>query len=416
MKRSWQGLSSKEKAFIFFALPCSFLIALEYSLIKPIANSIFLTHYASSYLPYLWLITLPLNFLLVSTFNRFLDRIGPLMMFLILSAFTLFMHVLLALFVVKMPILCWVHNIWKDLYILLMLQQLWSLIHLQTHLKEAKFLYTLLFAMGGLGSTMGSLVPRFFAISMGSEKLLLFSALIFIVLAFCYERLVFYGKTREKVAPTPTPTISRTFLSKAFSSPSMRYIVLIVVLMQVAATILDFSFNAKMAQAYPVQDIRTEKMGGVWSFINFFNLFTQFIASFFLIHKLGIKRCHILLPMLLFFSCASMSLLPSVFGLVVGFSTVKVVDYSLFNLLKEMLYVPLSDFEKKNAKAFVDVFAYRSSKGIASLIVIGLQTFFSTYLLQVCSISVLMIFVLWAVVALTFFRSSSTMHALYAEQ
>ncbi|PCI76861.1 hypothetical protein COB21_03775 [Candidatus Aerophobetes bacterium] len=325
------------------------------------------------------------------------------------------MHMLLAFFVTKAPVLCWFHNIWKDLYILLMLQQLWSLIHLQTHLKEAKYLYTIFFAFGGLGSTLGSLVPSFFATSIGSERLLLFPIIIFIVLGFCYQRVVTYGKSIEISSEKNKPSVNRDSLKESFKSPSMRYIIAIVVLMQVGATILDFSFNAKMAQVYPLQDIRSGQMGKIWSVINFFNLFTQFVASFFLIHKFGLKRCHIFLPIILLASSASIALIPSVTSLIIGFSAVKIVDYSLFNLLKEMLYVPLSNFEKKNAKAFVDIFAYRSSKGIASILVIGLQYFFSSSLFQVCSLSVVILFFLWSMMSLFYFRSSSSMSALYSE-
>ena len=51
---------------------------------------------------------------------------------------------------------------------------------------------------------------------------------------------------------------------------------------------------------------------------------------------------------------------------------IKTFDYSIFNILKEMLYVPLKTDEKFKAKAVIDVFAYRSAKAFASLFVIGL--------------------------------------------
>ena len=38
-----------------------------------------------------------------------------------------------------------------------------------------------------------------------------------------------------------------------------------------------------------------------------------------------------------------------------------------------MLYLPLKNEEKFKAKAIIDVFAYRSSKAVASLIIIALQ-------------------------------------------
>ena len=41
-------------------------------------------------------------------------------------------------------------------------------------------------------------------------------------------------------------------------------------------------------------------------------------------------------------------------------------DKDVFNILKEMLYVPLKTDEKFKAKAIIDIFAYRSAKAFAS--------------------------------------------------
>jgi AAA family ATP:ADP antiporter len=56
------------------------------------------------------------------------------------------------------------------------------------------------------------------------------------------------------------------------------------------------------------------------------------------------------------------------FGKILG----KALDYSLFRASKEMLYIPLKYEEKTAGKTFVDIFAYRLSKGVASLGVMAL--------------------------------------------
>lgn len=122
-----------------------------------------------------------------------------------------------------------------------------------------------------------------------------------------------------------------------------------------------------------------------------------------------------LLPVLLLGSSASIVLLPGIASLIMGFASIKVFDYSLFNLLKEMLYVPLSPYEKKNAKAVVDIFAYRSSKGIASFLVIGLQTFFASSVIALCCWSVLVLFGSWILLSIFYFRSSGSLSAVYTE-
>ena len=59
------------------------------------------------------------------------------------------------------------------------------------------------------------------------------------------------------------------------------------------------------------------------------------------------------------------------------FGAVKALDYSIFGIIKEQLYIPLGINEKFKAKAIIDVFAYRSSKALASLLILGLSAIYS---------------------------------------
>ena len=58
------------------------------------------------------------------------------------------------------------------------------------------------------------------------------------------------------------------------------------------------------------------------------------------------------------------------------YGTIKCFDYSVFGIIKEMLYQPLKVEEKFKAKAIIDVFTYRSAKAVASLIILLLQYLF----------------------------------------
>ena len=56
---------------------------------------------------------------------------------------------------------------------MLMFQQLWSVIHSTISFGRAKYLYGLFFGMGALGAAIGSILPGYFAVKMGSESLLM---------------------------------------------------------------------------------------------------------------------------------------------------------------------------------------------------------------------------------------------------
>ena len=90
--------SSQEKLFILFVMLCSFCITSEYAVTKPTSNSIFITSYTVKLYPYAWLAVVPLNFLVVTLYNRFLPRLGCFKLFLVTLGFTMGVHVFSAFF------------------------------------------------------------------------------------------------------------------------------------------------------------------------------------------------------------------------------------------------------------------------------------------------------------------------------
>ena len=87
-----------------------------------------------------------------------------------------------------------------------------------------------------------------------------------------------------------------------------------------------------------------------------------------------------------------------------GFSVIKTFDYSIFNIIKEMLYVPLKTDEKFKAKAIIDVFAYRSAKALASVFVIGMQVLSPAKLPFAYSWGPLTLFLVWIFAVFMFLK------------
>jgi len=75
---------------------------------------------------------------------------------------------------------------------------------------------------------------------------------------------------------------------------------------------------------------------------------------------------------------------------------IKACDFSLFGVLKEMLYIPLSQEEKFQAKAIIDVFAYRSAKAVASCLILLLPAVGIAQILNYLSWGALFSLLLWA--------------------
>ena len=88
----------------------------------------------------------------------------------------------------------------------------------------------------------------------------------------------------------------------------------------------------------------------------------------------------------------------------------KSLDYSLFRVAKELLYIPLDYEHKYKAKAFIDMFLYRFAKAPASLLLKGLLLIFGAGHLSVFFGAILAVTVLWitAVLELTRLRRSAS--------
>ena len=178
IKKIFKPFSREEILFLLCAMAYGFLISLEYGITRPAGNCVFLSLYGSSFFPYAWVATVPINFYLVGLYNRYLPKWGCLKTFSFIVFFVIAINTLCAFYLKEMPALSFFQYIWKDIYILLMFKQLWSLIHSTVSTERAKFFYGLIFGAGGIGSIIGSIVPGFFAVMLGSVKLFLFTATI----------------------------------------------------------------------------------------------------------------------------------------------------------------------------------------------------------------------------------------------
>ncbi|NGX51082.1 MAG: hypothetical protein K1060chlam2_00939 [Chlamydiae bacterium] len=379
-KEEIRSYSKSEKLFLLFAMLCGFFINAEYAITKPTSNSIFIAHYGVKLYPYAWLATVPLNLLVVTLYNRFLPRLGCFRMFLLTIVLTMGINVISGIFVAETSSLSLLLYIWKDIYVLLMFQQLWSVIHTRTEMSQAKYLYGILFGAGGCGAIIGSMVPSFLAVRMGSEQLLFLTVPLYLLfICFYYLMLRQSGYLNSRELKIASHKVSQGMKLISSSSP-LKFILLIVVLMQLSTTIMEYQFNTYLFQHYPLQDLRTQFCGRLWGVINSCQLSLQFFATFILVQFIGLRKSHFVVPGMLLLNSALLLFKPSFAMVTYSFGLIKTFDYSIFNIIKEMLYVPLNTDEKFKAKAIIDIFAYRSAKALASLFVIGMQIFYPLHL------------------------------------
>lgn len=368
------SLIRSEKLFVFFCMIVGFCISAEYGITRPASQSIFLSVFTAKAYPMFWLATIPLNFAIVYLYNRFLPRIGALKMMSTVAASVLGINLISALLLPIFPQLIFFHFCWKDIYILLMFQQLWSMIHSTIAPARAKYLYGIIFGCGTVGSILGSLVPGFFATQFGSIQLFYFTVPLYSLILYAYAKA--YQLSGAKNLPEiikPEETSAREGFSLIKRNRTLLGIMFLLMCMQITVALVEYQFSHQLEISIPIQDSRTAFFGKLMSGINLISLLFQFIGSFLLLKVLGLQKSHVLIPLLLTttviggwaYPCFAMASLAYVFT--------KSIDYSLFGVLREMLWVPLKLDEKFRAKSVIDVFVYRTSKACISFLLIGLQ-------------------------------------------
>ncbi len=394
------NLSSREKWFLVFSIFCSFLISADYAIIRPVSNSLFIHAYGSDFFPYVWLASLPFNLLIVALYNYLLPKIGCLRVFILTTCIITLGNLICASWVSTFPELSFVFYIWKDAYVLLMFQQLWSVIHSTMKMENAKYLYGFLFGIGALGAFIGSFVPVFFAVKIGSESLINSTLPLYFLLTLSYFGLVRFSNQVEKAVSEKTKVGAslREGWGLIFSSRLLTAILLITAFMQITATVTDFQFQVFLEGAYPDKDVRTALLGKVACVGNIFTMFFQFIGTYLLIYFLGLQRSHMVVPIFLGINAISFLLFPVIGVVTYSFLMIKCFDFSVFSVIKEMLYIPLRIEEKFQAKALIDVFVTRASKAIASFFILFLQSLFAFQAVVSLSWVNLVLFCAWCVV------------------
>jgi AAA family ATP:ADP antiporter len=401
LKEEIKKYSGYEVLFLVLAMVSSFLITAEASITKPVAHSLFMEAFGVKFFPYVWIAVIPASFFFVTLYNIFVVKIGCFRMLFLTVATGAIVNMTTASYVHEFQSWPFLFYIWKDIYIMLMFQQLWSVINSTVHLAKARYLYGLVFGFGGLGSMLASMVPGFLALRIGTEKLLYFSIPFFLFLLVAY---FFLMRVRKRIDHVESIVFDDKRASDFYegislikNSSLLRFILLIVVAMQATSTLLDYQFNVYVANFLTTTNERTAYFGWFFGLVNIVNVLAQLFGTFFLIEMIGLKRCHLSIPVFLASALLSFLVFPS-FGLIAfTYGSIKALDYSIFGVVKEMLYIPLGIDQKFKAKAVIDVFMYRSAKAIASLAILVLPLLWIDYV-------TLFLFVIWTTAVAARFR------------
>lgn len=350
-----------------------FLVLASYSVARPPIESLYLEAYGRDQLPLVWLAVALVSLITVAIYNRF-AAVTPLSrLFVGVCAVSVGSFLLVRGAGYAWPgVGPFLQYVWKDIYIVVLVEIFWSFANVVFKLERARWLYGVFLLAGTGGSFTGNVAVGWLANVGGWGS----AATVWLVVPILTAAaLLFFALTRG-VAQGYSPARQHVSFSQSFAVlRGNRYLGLMVALIcitQIVITLIDYTYNGVLQASFPDADERTQVIGQVYAAIDLSAVVMQ-AGSGLIMRGLGVGGTLLLIPGALALSLLAWGAFPRFATMAVSKIASKAFDYSIFRTAKELLYLPLSYAEKTQGKAVVDILTYRTSKALVSLMLLGLS-------------------------------------------
>lgn len=347
-----------------------FLVLASYELSRATIESLFEEAHGAESVPLAWLVVAPSVLVTVLVYNRMIA--GTAMIPFFIGAIVATIGVLSVLVVavkLEVPGAYYGLYVWKDIYIVVLIEMFWTFANSLFRVKQARWLYGMFLVAGSAGAIAGGLSVGWLAGIMGTKAAL---GAVFPVLGLCAATVMFLDGRIPPVEPPDKkiPPVGDS-LRVLRGSSYLVLMLLVVVAVQIAINLVDYEYKLFLQEAFTNVDEKTAFRGQVNSAINFIALFLQ-LGSGPLLATVGVPRILLAIPMLLMLALGAFAAVPRLATIAIAKVTSKALDYSLFRAAKEILYIPLTYDEKTRGKAVIDIMVYRMAKAGAALLILGL--------------------------------------------
>lgn len=351
----------------------AFLIMLSYSIARPAAESLFLESQTSARLPLVWLLVAALAAVVVPGYAWLMARVELIRLFGATSAASGL--VLAALILIGGPVAPYGLYVWKDLYVVLLIETFYSCAAAVFPIRRARWLYGLFGVVSSLGSVVGNLAVGWLALQVGTGRALwAVCPIVLLMWLLCVplSRRAGISATQAEPPPGPAPAGLAEAFAVVRSSAYLALLVVLVAVVQVVVNLVDYEFNRVVEAAFTATDERTVAIGQVYAAIDVLTIVLHGLTGP-LLRLLGVPVVLLIVPCLLGLGLCAFAAAPRFATAALVKVASKCFDYTIFRAAKEVLYIPLSFHEKTQGKSVVDVLTYRVAKGVASLVLLGLQ-------------------------------------------
>jgi len=266
----------------------------------------------------------------------------------------------------------WSFYIFGDLYNSLMVATYFAFLNDSVSPRQARRLYGPILLGGVCGGALGATFVRAeidrFSLSTWALVCAGIVVTVVVVAALAGRVVARRGEVEGDTAESGEPPSTRSALALegarlVFRSRYLLAIVGLVGMYEIVSQILDYQFTATVAHYLSGDTAR--HFSTVYAITNGVALFVQLFLTANIMSRFGVRAALLVMPCVILGASGLFVVLPILW---VG-SSLNTADnafnYSINQSARESLYTPLTRDEKYKAKAFIDMFLYRTAKVVA---------------------------------------------------
>jgi ATP:ADP antiporter, AAA family len=404
--RSLLKIERGEELPVLFLFLYLTLVLTSYIIVKAARDALFLNQFSAMTLPYIYVGVAVLIGLVVSVYLRVSARVG--LSTLITLTLGFFIANLLLLWwaaYVRWSPLAAVFYVWSSIFGVIVPTQVWTVANRILDVRQAKRLFPLISSGGILGSVAGGLIAAATVKRLGTYHLLL---ILIPLLAVCaaLARLLLrrHAYSRSGIQPGASVPAKRGGVESLWKplvhSRYLRVIAAMLALSAVVTLVIDFQFKLVVQQSVHSRDQLTAFFGSFYAFLNFLALLFQLLAGSRLAERFGVRVTLFILPTALV--TGTLLLLAYPFRLWAALflkGSDQSLRYSIDKATIELLYLPVPQSLKAEAKAVIDMLVQRLADGIGGVLLVVMTHVFGLGLTGVGVFNLVLIAV-WLWVAL----------------
>ena len=354
-------------------------VLFAYYIVKPVSRAMFLTKFDIDKLPSLYILIAIFGGFLAYFYSKLATKSSLRTAVWWATAFwTASLVAMWWLIRMHLPWMIYVLNIWVSLFSIISVSQGWLVASNLFDTREAKRLYPLLGMGMVIGAAFGGEFTSRTAVLVGTENLLLASA-VMVVLAYVAFRLAIRGsglrvKQARAAQKEATDFSFGGMMRDIGRSRHLQVIVGMMLVMYLVDTLVEYQFQA-MARTDFRGDQLTAFFGQFYGiYLNGVEFLFQLFVTSLVVRWFGVGGTLHVAPAAVALSSIATAGAPSVASASAVRLTEASTRYTLNKTGMELLYMPLPLELRNRIKAFIDICVDRMSRGIAGVLLILLTT------------------------------------------